>query len=62
MKCPECKKEITFVIILCACQGSGVLKGNRMIERGWEDPYFDEITDVQCPECKKDIGYAIEGY
>ena len=62
MKCPECKKEISYVRVYSECWQKGHLKENR-IEKyspvNTENIGYD-ITGIGCPECGEDIGKYID--
>lgn len=54
MKCPKCKKQISYVNIISNCWQKAYLKGNKITE-------YDSIEDVldtlfiECPECQAKI-------
>ena len=62
MKCPECKKKISYVRVYSECWQIGYLEGTKIKEYApvEEENVLPDITGIECPECHADISNNVE--
>jgi len=61
MKCPKCKKEISYVCVYTEALRKGFLEGtsNRVGAYG-NVRVLESTTGILCPKCGEDISTAID--
>jgi hypothetical protein len=54
MKCPKCKEEISWVVVVSQCIQHGELEGNKIKSYGTVEEIEDTI-EIDCSMCGKNI-------